>query len=291
VDDPNTQQAHLGERSIPPATSQWNNSTAPNVTTDHNHTTSQSETVLETDAPTGSTIDSHIGPEQPLAHDVGLLSLGNASSDPKYLGPSSGVSFARLIYAAAPQTQGLPVTTPASSAKGQGGANDTVVCVPLPTAAQMYRFAESYFDTFDHLYPFLKENCVHEMIERKCNQPPAQRYRGDLDLAILSLVAALGARNLEHGLGTYLQSGGHLASAMAEISQVQLHDSLKGIQIMLLLVLASLWFPKGLNAWYLKATIIASCLDLGLQRRRAVGKLKVTTLQLPEIHPLIEPSI
>ncbi|KAF2629848.1 hypothetical protein BU25DRAFT_446727 [Macroventuria anomochaeta] len=267
---PNTQQAHLGEWSIPPVTSQSNSDTVPSVITDHNHTTSQSGTVLETDAPTGSATGSRIGPEQPLAHDVGLLSLGNASSDPKYLGPSSGVSFARLIYAAAPQTQGLPAATPPSSLQGQGGANGPVACIPLPKAAQMYRFAESYFDTFDHLYPFLKENCVHEMIERKCNQPPAQQYRGDLDLAILFLVAALGARNLEHGLDTDLRSGGHLASAMAEISQVQLHDSMQGVQIMLLLVLASLWFPKGLNAWYLEATIIASCLDLGLQRRRAV---------------------
>ncbi|KAF2627100.1 hypothetical protein BU25DRAFT_458912 [Macroventuria anomochaeta] len=264
------QRPHSGEQFEQAVVSQSNNGTARHVTVEHNHTTSQSETGLETATTTGSTTDSRIGPEQPLAHDVGLLSLGNASSDPKYLGPSSGVSFARLIYAAAPQTQGLTAATPPDSAHRHSGSNDNVVCVPLPKAAQMYRFAESYFDTFDHLYPFLKESSVHEMIEQKCTQSPIQRPRGDLDLAVLFLVAALGARNLEHGLDTDLRSGGYLASAMAEISQVQLHDSLKGVQIMLLLVLASLWFPKGLNAWYLKATIIASCLDLGLQRRRTV---------------------
>lgn len=44
---------------------------------------------------------SRITRDQPLAHEVGLLSLSNAS-DPKYLGPSSGVPFARLIYELVP---------------------------------------------------------------------------------------------------------------------------------------------------------------------------------------------
>lgn len=86
-------------------------------------------------------------------------------------------------------------------------------------------------------------------------------------------MAALGARNLERGLDTDLRSDNYLASAMVEIGRIQLHDSLQGVQIMLLLVLASLWFPRGLNAWYLMATIIASCLDLGLQRKRVAGML------------------
>jgi hypothetical protein len=269
-------QSNLRHSQTQAVTSQRNHGSASQTTVSHNYTTGQPETVLESDATTGSTTGSRIGPEQPLAHDVGLLSLGNIS-DPKYLGPSSGVSFARLIYAAAPQTQGLPATSPPTSAQRQNGNNDPIVCVPLPRAAQMYRFAESYFDTFDHLYPFFKETCIHEMIERKCNQSPTQQTRGDLDLSVLFLVAALGARNLEHELDTDLRSGGYLASAMVEIGQVQLHDSLRGVQVMLLLVLASLWFPKGLNAWYLKATIIASCLDLGLQRRRPVGKFEVTS--------------
>lgn len=52
---------------------------------------------------------SRITRDQPLAHEVGLLSLSNAS-DPKYLGPSSGVPFARLIYESVPQLQGLPLS-------------------------------------------------------------------------------------------------------------------------------------------------------------------------------------
>ncbi|OAL51428.1 hypothetical protein IQ07DRAFT_679676 [Pyrenochaeta sp. DS3sAY3a] len=218
--------------------------------------------------PAVSTSESRIGPEQPLAHDVGLLSLGNAGSDPKYLGPSSGVSFARLIYASAFQTQGLPAST-SPGAGGHQGAADSVPCAPLPRAAQMHRFVDSYFEAFDHIYPFLGQDFVETLIEKKCKGSHVEQGNGDLDLALLFLVAALGARNLERWLDANLRSEGYLASAMAEVGRLQLHESLQGVQVMLLLVLASLWFPKGLNAWYLMATIIASCLDLGLQRRRA----------------------
>ena len=54
-------------------------------------------------SPAGS-ISTQIGPNQPLTHDAGLLSLAN-SIEPKYLGRSSGVTFARLIFAAAPQME------------------------------------------------------------------------------------------------------------------------------------------------------------------------------------------
>ena len=96
------------------------------------------------DTPQTSISESRIGPEQPIAHDVGLLSLGNASSDPKYLGPSSGVSFARLLYAAAPQSQGLPASTSDASLYDQRALNEPVPCASLPTVSQMHRFVGQY---------------------------------------------------------------------------------------------------------------------------------------------------
>lgn len=58
------------------------------------------------------------------------------------------------------------------------------------------------------------------------------------------------------------------AAAMQYVDQVTLHDSLRGVQTMLLLVLCSFSFPEGGNAWFLLSAIVASCLDLGLQRRQ-----------------------
>ncbi|KAH0437816.1 hypothetical protein CcaCcLH18_03712 [Colletotrichum camelliae] len=73
-----------------------------------NHPTAQSSATENTTSlsPSAST---EIGPSEPLAHEVGMLSLAN-SKESKYLGPSSGVPFARLIFSAIPQSQGLSVS-------------------------------------------------------------------------------------------------------------------------------------------------------------------------------------
>jgi hypothetical protein len=47
-----------------------------------------------------------ISSDEPLAHEVGMLSLAN-SKDSKYLGPSPGVPLAHLIFSAIPQPRSL----------------------------------------------------------------------------------------------------------------------------------------------------------------------------------------
>ncbi|KAF7534551.1 hypothetical protein G7054_g6147 [Neopestalotiopsis clavispora] len=223
-----------------------------------------------TDAvPSPSVHGSQIGPEQPLAHEVGLLSLGNTASDPKYLGPSSGFTLARLTYAAIPQSQGLPSAAdlPHHDA-GLSHSTGPAKCAPLPSLPEMHRFIGAYVDAFHSQYPFLQQGKIEQVVEFILRQPQAGFNKASLDEAMLFLVAALGARLLEQGRQLDLKSSEYLASAMAHVSALQLHDSIQGVQVMLLLVLASFIFPEGsLNAWFLSSAIIASCVDLGLQRR------------------------
>ncbi|KAH8201919.1 hypothetical protein TruAng_003911 [Truncatella angustata] len=219
--------------------------------------------------PSPSVQSSQIGPEQPLAHEVGLLSLGNAASEPKYLGPSSGFTLARLTYAAISQSQGLPST--AHQSQSYGGTNllcQQSECVPLPSLAEMRRFVGAYLEVLHPLYPFLQDGKIEQMLEARLQVSGNPTERASLDDAMLFLVAALGARLLEQGRNVNLKSANYFASAMAHVVTIQLQDSIQGVQIMLLLVLASFTFPGGLNAWFLSSTIIASCVDLGLQRRK-----------------------
>lgn len=247
------------------------------------------ERAQSSSTPATTITGSQIGPEQPLTHEVGLLSLANAASDPKYLGPSSGVSFARLIYAAASQSQGLPSdwrtarqgsSVVVERASG-GGASDAVVseapkCVPLPQIQDMHRFIDAYFNEFQHSYPFLQEDWIDQVLEEKyattSDVPQFPVNNSDIDMAILFLVAALGAKALEAGVHIDLNSSNYLSSAMAHVAGLTLHDSVQGVQVMLLLVLAGFSFQGGLNAWFLTHTIIASCLDLGLQRKTPMNK-------------------
>ncbi|KAI0134411.1 hypothetical protein BJ170DRAFT_609706 [Xylariales sp. AK1849] len=216
-------------------------------------------------------VHSHIGPEQLLAHEVGLLSLGNTASEPKYLGPSSGFTLARLTYAAVPQSQGLPSKSHAMPQGKRDGERDesweASERAPLPSLAEMRRFVGAYVDTFHSAYPFLQDGKIEQLLAMKANRSRDAPSMASLDDAMLFLVASLGARVLEQGRNINLKSSKYLASAMACVVALQLHDSVQGIQVMLLLVLSSFTFPGGLNAWFLSSAIIASCVDLGLQRR------------------------
>lgn len=233
-------------------------------------------------------IFSKIGSDQPLAHDVGLLSLAN-SAEPKYLGPSSGVAFARLIFAAAPQAQGLSsnIQVPETANNGQNNPAELAVkLADLPPDGEMRYFADAYFETWHPLYPFLSEEVFQEMVSRIQSQrdgtisDQSQDPSRFMDLAQLFLIIALGAKVLESRLSADFASESYYATAMSHVANVQLHDSIRGVQVLLLLVLSSFSFTNGLNAWFLTSTILASCLDLGLQRKHIDGMLSLPIVML-----------
>ena len=219
---------------------------------------------------------SRITRDQPLAHEVGLLSLTNAS-DPKYLGPSSGVTFARLIYESVPQSQGLPLAYSRQNDQDQG-LNDPgqgpVLCealqVDLPSMAECQQYAEMYFAA-SAFYPFISQDVFYTLLGEvfRLSKTSAWESRLPVKLALAQvfLVLSLGARFLEIKLSGTFGSRELFATGMSYGTQIKLHDSIEGVQILLLLVQHSFYSPEGLNAWYLLHTILASCLDLGLQRR------------------------
>ncbi|KAK2598537.1 hypothetical protein N8I77_011944 [Diaporthe amygdali] len=227
-----------------------------------------------------------IGPSEPLAHEVGLLSLANAA-EPKYLGPSSGVPFARLIFAAIPQSQGLS-TNYWNSPQGNVTDGSTRAALkpalPLPPdwapEVDLQHFVDAYFETWQPLYPFLNEDDIAGSLDVLFTGQPSAAHSlqmpqlRDIEAALspfhavqLFLVVALGARTLEARLSSEFASARYLATAMSRLDRLALHDSLEGLQTMLLLTLSGFCFEHGPNAWFLSQNIIATCLDLGFQRR------------------------
>lgn len=217
----------------------------------------------------------------PLANDVGLISLSN-SAEPKYLGHSSGITFARLIFAAAPQSQGLstliqptPTAKPRASKKAEELAE-------APEEDDVRYYVDAYFEVWHPLYPFLHEELFQEVVSRVQARGAGSHYTNlhtasqSMDLAQFFLVIALGARILESRLSTDFSADSYHATAMFHIGNVPLHERIRGVQVLLLLVLSSLSFVDGLNAWFLNHTILASCLDLGLQRKYTIGELCLT---------------
>ena len=230
--------------------------------------------------------ESQIGPNEPLAHNVGLLSLSNARES-KYLGPSSGVTFGKLIFASMPSSQGLPVTLAGSThAKKQRHPSplSTVLSKP-PLMADLTYFAACYFEIYQPLYPFLDESVILaklDILEEANISFEAKLTKESplsaTDLIQLTLVLALGAKNLESRLLTDFSAGTYYAMALAHMEEVDVLGGIPGVQILLLLTLCSFVFEDGLNAWYTSSTIIASCLDLGLQRKHTDTEPTVPSL-------------
>ncbi|OTA89679.1 hypothetical protein M434DRAFT_398396 [Hypoxylon sp. CO27-5] len=223
-----------------------------------------------------------IGPNQPLAHEVGLLSLAN-SRESKYLGPSSGVPFARLIFSAIPQSQGLATSWITS---GDLRSHGVPRARPFPldwiSEVDLQHFVDAYFETHHPLHPFIDDDAISDRLEalytRPCSalNPQQMPQLSEIESAMspmysvqIFLIIALGARILETRLSADFSSERYLATAQARIGTLglPLHDSIEGLQIMLLLTLSSFYFENGPNAWFLNSNIIASCLDLGFQRR------------------------
>ena len=239
-----------------------------------------------------------IGPTEPIAHEVGLLSLANAT-EPKYIGPSSGVTFARLIYAAAPQSQGLSAALRVADncVQQNGTRNNPAQQASIPEQREMYYFIDAYFERIHPLFPFLDEADFYDLADR-CAQNASTRSSRAMspdvehtqygqmpsafDKAQLFLVLFLGAVLLEFKLTSNFTAESYLATAMEHVAKSQLHDSITGVQTLLLLTICSFYSPNGLNAWYLKSTIIASCIDLGLQRNQSRAKCRSPT-QTPVI--------
>ncbi len=226
-------------------------------------------------SPAGSS-SSQITRDQPIVHEVGLLSLGNAL-DPKYLGPSSGVTFARLIYESVPQSQGLPLSYARSRENDQASGQTTQQHGPndfphieLPSMAEYQQYAEVYF-SMSTFYPFISQEEFHVISKHVFQFSKTSVWSCRLPLTIalaqVYLVLSLGARFLEYKLGNSFPSQDLFGKGMSFASKMNLHESIEGVQILLLLAQHSLFCPEGLNAWYLVHTIIASCLDLGLQRQ------------------------
>ena len=252
---------------------------------------SQEHSTIQVDqrpAPSPSASDlSAIGSQEPIAHEVGMLSLAN-SSEPKYVGPSSGVAFARLIYAAAPHRQGF-------AANLSGATHDPpdeyglerFPRAGLPAVREANRFIDVYFEILHPLYPFLDEAAFRVMAKRILTNPPSsfmasttrEMEADQIDRAQLFLILFLGARLLELRLSQNFQAETYFATAVTHTQFLSLHDHLRGIQTLLLLSLSSLQSPYGMNVWFLKSVILAGCIDLGLQRKSTYRKYSMAPAQ------------
>ncbi|KAG0131511.1 putative fungal-specific transcription factor [Tuber indicum] len=218
-------------------------------------------------------------PQDPVSQDVGLLSL-SALEEPKYLGSSSGVSFARLVFQDASSGEFRQPDL------DQGGRDVKPSLVwpgldskpaALPNTDECVTLSSTYFTTVALQYPFLHRQTFDACLEATYHAengalhhlPPG--YTAAVARFHVFMVLSIGA-NILSGRGRASRSmasdsEGYYASAMQIINDIGITGSLTGVQSALLLAMRSLHASEGLNLWYLNAVIMATCVDLGFQRK------------------------
>lgn len=209
-----------------------------------------------------------------LTHVIALVSL-NGSSEPKYLGPSSGFSFAKLLA-----TPGLRLDQQihdADKLDAEAKALYRAEChaVPLPPFHEAAILAEAFFDEVQWQYPFLHKasflSSLREVYNAKSQGQDESRAETGSDAANIRfqifLVLAVGASTLSKAPGIAIDAGNYYISAMQYSDRALYNVSLVTTQNHLLLAMYALFNPRSdTNIWFINYLLMASCIDLGLHR-------------------------
>ncbi|RFN44846.1 hypothetical protein FIE12Z_10947 [Fusarium flagelliforme] len=199
-----------------------------------------------------------------ITHEIGLVSLGT-NQDPRYIGPSSGYFLARVMLDSVSKqderlTRNVPFPTKLVEAI-QGP-------LPLPSREMATQLCDAYFSAINLQYPILHRQTFDGMLERAYDQEvqdPVVKFQ-------VFMVLAIGSAVLSGRIRARIPAESYCLSALQYLDELNLENSLQGVQCLLLLLIFTIHSPfVRVNVWYLNYHCIAALLDLGLQRNISAG--------------------
>ncbi|KAF8430388.1 fungal-specific transcription factor domain-containing protein, partial [Tirmania nivea] len=232
----------------------------------------------------------------PIAQDVGLVTLGLTEDSSRYIGASSGYEFARVTFADWPASEppGPSAAVGDNPERKRGRWAGVKKSSPLPSLEDGNRFASAFFDSVHPHYPFLERNtfeacrevvyssekgvtATFTALKRAPSIPilppnftlPLARFHVFMVFAVGSIVLSA-----EKGQRPTADSDGYVVSAMAHVEhdEVNLRGSLQGLQNLLLIAMYALHVDSGggMSIWHLNSTLVAGCIELGLHKNAVV---------------------
>lgn len=206
-----------------------------------------------------------------LTHEIGLVSL-NSTQDPRYIGPSSGYFLARVLLAGGKRR--TDDQTAASVLEGTWCPLPSALLeslqepVSMPPLGTCKKISAAYFEALHPLYPIIHPGSFVEGLERYISgeeTDPVAMFQA-------FMVLALGAVVLSQRHRVRLPAESYCLSALQYWDRLNIDNSLRGLQCLLLILLFAMHCPNmRLNVWYLNYQCIAAVLDLGLQRDIKAG--------------------
>ncbi|KAK5462813.1 hypothetical protein LTS15_002525 [Exophiala xenobiotica] len=216
-------------------------------------------------------------PSNRLTLGLGVLS-SVAAAEPHYFGSSSGLSLAHFVQAAiecgtsTESDVSLPLLADRPFSNHAPLSQTPPAPIPAPKVGS--KFIRAYLASVHPLYPFLDRTGLWEMHRHHSSVHGNPSTDSQLDLAVLHLVYAIGARCLELLGSTKIAKRtpqGHFMAAMRYVPEAMKWTSIRSIEITLLLGVHSMRSPSGTSVWHLCGLALRQCLELGLHKQRVVA--------------------
>ncbi|KAM6520242.1 hypothetical protein FALCPG4_013792 [Fusarium falciforme] len=208
-------------------------------------------------------------PADQLSADVALLCLTTASKEPHYFGPSSAVSFSRVVSAA----MNLPKKVGGSQASGinfSHGNSSWELATPFPisfpSAPLGTTLSQAYFNNIHPQYPFLHRPTFRfwEELCFKADSTGNLSLAGDIAQFFVWMVYAIASLAL--GPTHYDTAESYYNMALAHQPSVLELDGIESIQSLLCCAVYSIRSPAGGSLWKLSGLAIRYSIELGYHR-------------------------
>lgn len=201
-----------------------------------------------------------------IAHEIGMIPLSAGVN--KYVGPSSGFSIAKLVFARADQASGYNFgASPGGETTAETRCRSMFTITPsaLPASReQAVQLSRIYFEQVHPRYPFLHQQSHFRSLNDVYNNSPAATRAVEFQV---TMVLAISATILSRRLRIPFSGEGLCSAAMEYADEVDFQSSTEGVQCLLLISMFTLHSPfLGINPWYLNYQCLAAVLDLGLQQ-------------------------
>ncbi|KAI0894724.1 fungal-specific transcription factor domain-containing protein [Annulohypoxylon nitens] len=216
------------------------------------------------------TVQSTASDPQEVVKSMGLVMLDNGSQ-PKFMGTSSGVTFAKMVLACVKTDVTMPMSPSSSRGPVRMTAPPPIITSSLPPRHAAQHISDVYFRYRTPHVPILTKSKVNEVLERVYGA--FESHRPDFssvaegDLFIAYMVFAVGLCSLPVPGGSRPpQSEGCFNSALRCVDKLLSYSSsdMETLTVVLLLAQYIALNPSKGSLWQLTGIAIRLCIDLGL---------------------------
>ncbi|KAG4261428.1 hypothetical protein FPRO04_10564 [Fusarium proliferatum] len=202
-----------------------------------------------------------------LSTDVALLCLTTASKEPHYFGPSSAVSFSRIISTAID----LPKRSQASTIRFEHGGFIDWDCpqafpVSFPSPPLGTALSQAYFGNIHAQYPFLHEPTFRFWEEQCFKADLSGNLAAAGDMAQFFVWMVYATASLALGPAHYDTAESYYKMALKHQPLILELDSIESIQSLLSCAVYSIRSPAGGSLWKSSGLAIRYCIQLGYHR-------------------------